>query len=479
MPHGATQMRVLPECLRTTLLMALLSAGPAMGATYLVRPNGTGDFATIQDAIDAVINGDIIELTSGTFSGDGNRDLDYRGKAITVRSRSGDPESCVIDCGGGEPDWHRGLNFHRSEGPGSVLEGVTITNAYTDSPISSGGGVYCDRDSDPTLINCVFLGNTAYFGGGLACYFSSLTVVGCRFEGNSAARGAGMTARYSSPTLIGCTFSGNAVSGGEGDNLGGGVFLEQSNPEFTECEFLENTTNGSGGGIYCYSGSSPVLTKCTLSGNTANVFGGGLVCWALSSPVLNDCMIWENIANLFGGGIYCDGGSSPALIECTISGNDATQCGGGLYCGGNTLAALTKCTLTMNSAGVGGGIYCDSNAAPTLANVIVAFSENGEAIHCDDDGTPTLTCCDVYGNAGGDWVDCISGQFGVDGNISEDPLFCNPENVDFTIRSDSPCAPFSPPNEECDLIGAWPVTCYPPTPTHQATWGQIKAEYRR
>lgn len=67
--------------------------------------------------------------------------------------------------------------------------------------------------------------------------------------------------------------------------------------------------------------------------------------------------------------------------------------------------------------------------------------------------------------------------FGINGNISEDPLFCDPEHQDFTLRENSPCAPFTPPNPECDLIGAWPVGSGS-TPTAAATWGQLKALFR-
>jgi len=66
----------------------------------------------------------------------------------------------------------------------------------------------------------------------------------------------------------------------------------------------------------------------------------------------------------------------------------------------------------------------------------------------------------VYGNAGGDWTGCIADQYGINGNISEDPLFCDAENGDFTIRDDySPCAPAN--NPECGLIGALGVDCIP------------------
>jgi hypothetical protein len=123
----------------------------------------------------------------------------------------------------------------------------------------------------------------------------------------------------------------------------------------------------------------------------------------------------------------------------------------------------------------------------TASNTIFAFSTIGEAFFCDELASASLSCCDVYGNADGDWVGCIEDQYGIDGNIAEDPLFCNPIGGEYQLEEGSACAPFSPPNEECDLIGAWPVGCIPtsgiaeddPQPRRApASWGGIKAGYR-
>ena len=80
---------------------------------------------------------------------------------------------------------------------------------------------------------------------------------------------------------------------------------------------------------------------------------------------------------------------------------------------------------------------------------------------CSDVTNPTLTCCNVFGNVGGDYVECIAEQDTMNSNISLDPLFCDAANGDFRLQDDSPCAPFSPPNPDCDLIGAWGVGCEP------------------
>jgi hypothetical protein len=66
---------------------------------------------------------------------------------------------------------------------------------------------------------------------------------------------------------------------------------------------------------------------------------------------------------------------------------------------------------------------------------------------------------------------------GVDGNISDDPEFCDVPVLDFTLDSISPCAPGnSPPG--CSLIGALDVGCGP-IAIEATTWGQIKSTYRR
>jgi hypothetical protein len=112
--------------------VVLVAAPTALPTTYTVNPEGTGDFPTIQAAIDAVVDGDVIELTDGTFTGDGNHNLDFAGKSIAVCSQSGNPESCVIDCGRHEPDAgvHRGFCFQSGEGPECLVRGLTIRNGW-------------------------------------------------------------------------------------------------------------------------------------------------------------------------------------------------------------------------------------------------------------------------------------------------------------------------------------------------------------
>jgi hypothetical protein len=126
-------------------------------------------------------------------------------------------------------------------------------------------------------------------------------------------------------------------------------------------------------------------------------------------------------------------------------------------------------------AGEGAALAVAGTWGSTIVNSILAFNGPGAAILCWEGDALVLTCCDIFGNVGGDWIGCIADQYGVRGNISLDPFFCDPAAGDLGLHADSPCAPEQ--NPECGLIGAWGVNCGP-TPTSRGTWGAIKALYR-
>ncbi len=119
------------RCLVISLVVIALSA-PVSARTITVALDGSGEFSTIQAAIDAAVDGDEVIVADGTYTGVGNRDIDFKGKAITVRSENG-PDNCIIDC---EREG-RGFYFHNGEDDRSILQGLTITNGYADH----GGGI--------------------------------------------------------------------------------------------------------------------------------------------------------------------------------------------------------------------------------------------------------------------------------------------------------------------------------------------------
>jgi hypothetical protein len=87
------------------------------------------DQSTIQAGIDAALNGDTVLAANGIYTGDRNRDIDFNGKEIVVKSVNG-PEFTIIDCEGSSIEHHRGFRFANGESLLSILDGFTVENGY-------------------------------------------------------------------------------------------------------------------------------------------------------------------------------------------------------------------------------------------------------------------------------------------------------------------------------------------------------------
>jgi hypothetical protein len=156
----ATRWRV-PALL---FLLVAVPFGTACGTVRTVYPIPQAPYPNIQDAIDASGNGDIVELANGTFHGTGNCNLRYGGRAITIRSQSGDPSLCAIGEHSSHHDDKRGFIFAAVDGPGAVLTGVTVMNGFHQD---RGGGIACA--GSPTITTCQFCYNDTH-GDGAAVY---------------------------------------------------------------------------------------------------------------------------------------------------------------------------------------------------------------------------------------------------------------------------------------------------------------------
>jgi pectin methylesterase-like acyl-CoA thioesterase len=116
---------------RLLVLPFWLLSLPAGAEILVVNADGTGDYPTIQAAIDASQSGDIIELADGTFAGPGNVNLGFCGKTLAFRSRSDNPDACVIDCSVGPADSTiRAFNLTGS-GKCSLIRGITIAYGHS------------------------------------------------------------------------------------------------------------------------------------------------------------------------------------------------------------------------------------------------------------------------------------------------------------------------------------------------------------
>jgi len=299
------------------LSLAFVGTSATIAATINVNPG-----ESIQAAINASSNGDVINIAAGTYS---EYNLNPGGKAITIQgTRNSDGSLATIIDGQDDGVVFR---FISQEDQETILSDLMITGGLANY----GGGIYCYDNSSPTISGCTISGNTGYsHGGGIYCYkFSNPTIRGCTISGNTGySQGGGIYCGYdSTPTISNCTIEGN-----ESYNNGGGIYCWDSFPTISDSEFIDNSADN-GGGLYCRI-SNPTITGCTISGNT--VYNGGGIYCNDSSPTITDCTISGNAAEDNGGGIYCtDGnyGSRPTVTNCTISGNAVGEGGvGGIYC---------------------------------------------------------------------------------------------------------------------------------------------------
>ena len=204
-----------------------------------------------------------------------------------------------------------------------------------------------------------------------------------------------------------------------------------------------------GGGIYCAPSSSPTIINNVVTENNA-VFGGGIYCAHSSSPTITNNVISKNNAIRFGGGIFSYR-ASPNIANNGIVENEASNSGGGIFCGRDS-SRISNNIIWKNKAKSGGGISSDRSSCTIINDTITRnVAEYGGGIFFDGGSIRIINTIlwengdDLYSAlftpaSRPDHSDVGDGDFrGLNGNISVDPLFMDPENQDFRLRPDSPC----------------------------------------
>jgi predicted outer membrane repeat protein len=119
----------------------------------------------------------------------------------------------------------------------ATFQNISFIKAKNATPYAAGGAIYA-YNSSINLIDCDFVGNTAYSGGAFYAHNSNVSVSRCNFRNNIAGHSGGaIDARSSNITLIGSDdsshptiFEDNHVySELHVSNLGGGALFLHSN----------------------------------------------------------------------------------------------------------------------------------------------------------------------------------------------------------------------------------------------------------
>lgn len=221
-----------------------------------------------------------------------------------------------------------------------------------------------------------------------------------------------------------------------------------------ECDFRDNLA-GLGGGLEVYlpGQGQASITGCDFETNVGN--SGGAMFFQEVECTVTDCSSIRN-RGCFGGAVFCHE-ASPVFLRC-VSYADTADRGSAMHCQTNCDPRLVSCTFSHGYGTYDGSlVHVTDNSNPVLENCILAFCANGKAVDCtSEDSAPTFRCSDIYANEWGDWTDTIADQLGVEGNISVDPLFCDPDAGDLRLQPASPC---SGDSSGCGRMGALPVGC--------------------
>jgi parallel beta-helix repeat protein len=410
----------------TLALVALVATQPALASIIRVPSEET----TIGAAITSATYGDTILVAAGTYSGTGSHDLDFGGNNIVLMSEDG-PEVTIVD----------GLNTYRifnagtSEWRTTRIQGFTFRNGQ--------------RQESWGLTGMVKLSSSAWVN------FDNMI-----FEGGAASNGAVMHITGGARGVFtDCIFRNNTATNK------GAVYLEQGSGEFNNCLF-ENNTALEGAALH-QSRGSVVANNCTFRNNN----GGVIFAYWNSSVNTADCVFQGN-TGLAGVAVRLQNASSLTMTNCLVTDNIATNnWTGGVIAADDGGFDLTGCTFANNTcADASNGAVDDRHDNSTITNCVIWGTKVGMGtVRCE-----TVSCSLIFGNEGGDTNPCI--DLTANGNFQTDPGFCDPDNRDYRIASNSPCLPaFS---GACGLIGATGNGGCTLVATEALNFGSVKAMYR-
>lgn len=428
----------LPMCLLLTSVS---------GATLYTVP---GSYDTIQDAVNAAnASGDRIEVSSVMSQEvvqvvDKDIEIVAVASPIVVGSFSWTNPSGASVPGGGLVD-----GFHVT---GDVTA-LNVTTSFVARDLNVEGEIE---------VNSVIAYGTAL-----------LEVTGCRTQHGILLRGshdktggpteisdcevygasAGIVLIGYQPAISNCevTGSGNIVCDGEDFGSVVGCIVQDGSIEIIAFNFDADAINN------VVTGGNIAVTSPQSSAAIGNVVRGGGI-----SGISDDFEAREN--SCFDGVFGIDG--VKGFVD--IHDNLVVRCGRGIYGGDRSTIRSNTVVDCANE-----GIRAWDASDVVEQNIVVGCGTGIRLIDPQGAG-----CNDVWNNAQ-NWLGAPD-QEGINGNISLDPLFCDPIGKDYSLASASSCLPGNHPDGvDCGTIGAFGEGCAGPVPVVDASWGAVKSLFRK
>lgn len=339
-------MRVARKLLAVAAI-GLACTPVALGQTI----NVPADHGTIQAAIVAAVNGDVVSVAPGTY----NERIDLLGKSITVQGISGAGQT-TIDGQGGGPVVRtsnaavftlRGFTVRGGASSSTFVGGIAsagATNGLIEHMVITGNSACsapaAELSGTVMFRNNVVWGNTNWCtGGGTIGPITGSS--GNEFRdnlivNNRGASGGGLSVRG---TAI---LTGNVIMGNQGS--GGGIHVWEGPVQVVNNLVARNGGSGSGVEIQVDSQSTDqLIANNTVVNAGTSSFGGALGLGVTSVP--GSSTVRNNVLSSAGGvPVRCvEAGFSGVITPPTLIGND--------FVGAGPPVAGSVCTNPVGTAG--------------------------------------------------------------------------------------------------------------------------------
>ncbi|MFA5293590.1 MAG: right-handed parallel beta-helix repeat-containing protein, partial [Phycisphaerae bacterium] len=266
-------------------------------------------------------------------------------------------------------------NYYVGYGGGLAIVGG-LYSELTDCNLSSnssnvGGGFYSTDLQDLKIDNSSIVDNISYIGGGLFTIYGKSDI-------SDSYIGRNIAEWYGEPD------DPNAATESYVYGAGGGLYSFATRAAIKDCHITENTSSGSGGGIY-------------IGGESANY------------PRIVNCLITKNRANRDGGGISTNWFAATTVRNCTIAENRVTSAdftianGGGIYGSYGSTTDVNNSILWGNIANEGSQIAVGSGdpAFPLISDVNITFSDIQDPNQTAASALDVVILIDTTGSMGG------------------------------------------------------------------------------
>ncbi|MCH2136555.1 MAG: right-handed parallel beta-helix repeat-containing protein [Phycisphaerales bacterium] len=394
-----------------------------------------GTFPTIQDAIDAAVDGDKISLAAGVYQASG---LDTQGKAITISGAVvwpadqltlikgvGNASIFRIDSGEGQSTIIENMVLHLGDAPyggAMFINGAspTVSNVlFTGNQADNGGGaVFVGPDSDPMFEDCTFYMNASgSSGGAVHVRGGSVTFEQCKLTYNQGGWGGGAIDAFSGHVVLNdCELHQNSAPnrGGAINTYGGSLAINDSffqanasgidgGAVFTHTTQLtvqdtmmdgNNALAGSGGALLVYEGSAD-LQASSFQSNSAQSDGGAIVIRYGEGSTVSGCTLLDNSAGQRGGAVaHLD--TQVSWSNSDVSANTSASSGGGMFNFGS-MVQMAHCTVQQNnSSGTPGGGLSNIMAQGTMigqSSICGNLPDQVQGAWADQGGTSVENLC--------------------------------------------------------------------------------------